>query len=351
MSLLFVDSFDHMGTSADDLAEKWVTANPAAFSFTVGGGRNGSNRLNWTTIGTAIEQGLVFPDEWYQVGWALRRTGTSNPSIGLANPNGNPLGFWLFNDDGSVSYWIGPNTTLGTLVFTSRPRLYHFNLYDYIEVRGRLHDTLGELHLYVNGKKEGSMTAIDTTDGLPLPQTRVILFASGGADDVYMAGSGGPDTALDATNDVMPGDVHVEARDALPDSTEAGFHQDWTPNSGTDHGNRVMDPGPHDGDTTTNESQTVGDIDTYFHADIAVITSGTIFGVQVNPTIRKDNPGNREVDHVHRRAGVDTNAVDSVAMNQVYQDEWLAYQRDPNGGGVWTIATVDASEFGLEVVA
>ena len=82
-----------------------------------------------------------------------------------------------------------------------------------------------------------------------------------------------------------------------------------------------------------------------------MITSGTIFGVMINPTIRKDNPGNREVDDVHRRAGVDTNAADSVAMNQVYQDEWLAYQRDPNGGGNWTIATVDASEFGLEVVA
>ena len=263
MSLLFIESFDHMGTDAADLAEKWLQATAAAFSFTVGGGRNGSNRLNWTTVGTAIEQGVVFPDEWYQVGWALRRTGTSNPSIGIANPNGSPLGFWRFNDDGSVSYWIGPNTTLGTLLFTSRPRLYHFNLYDFIEVRGRLHDTLGELHLYVNGKKEGSMTGLDTTDGVSAI-TRVILFASGGADDIYIAGSGGPDAALDATSDTMPGDVHVEALFALTDAVEAGFHSDWTPNPASDHGANVDDPGPNDGDTTTNESQTVGDIDTYF---------------------------------------------------------------------------------------
>lgn len=350
MSLLFVDSFDHMGTSADDLAEKYVTANPAAFSFTVGGGRNGSNRLNWTTIGTELTQGVVFPGgEWYQVGWALRRTGSASPHVDLSNPSGFPKGFWQYNDDGSIAYWIGPNTTLGDLIITSRPRLYHFNLYDYVEMRGRLHDTLGEAHLYVNGKKEFGVTGIDTTDGAAAI-TRVVMFASGGADDLYIAGSGGPDAELDASLESVPGDVHVEARFALPDSVEAGFHQDWTPNSGTDHGNRVMDPGPHDGDTTTNNSQTLNDIDTYFHEDIAVITSGTVFGVQVNPTIRKDNPGNRQIDHVHRRAGVDTNSVDTVAMNQVYQDEWLAYQRDPNGGGVWTIATVDASEFGLEIV-
>jgi hypothetical protein len=111
-----------------------------------------------------------------------------------------------------------------------------------------------------------------------------------------------------------------------------------------------MDPGPHDGDATINEAAAVGLRDTYFHDPITQLTSGSIFGVQHGPTIRKDIPGNREVDHVHRQGGVTTNAPVSVAMNQVYQDEWLPYQRNPNGGGVWTIPTVDGSEFGLEVV-
>lgn len=156
-------------------------------------------------------------------------------------------------------------------------------------------------------------------------------------DDVYVC-----DTSGSLNNDFL-GDSHVET--VYPNGD--GAHSDWTPNSGSTHWTQV-DEAPPDGDTTYNGSGTLNAIDTYTMQDLSVI-AGAIFGVQVTQHVRKADAALRQVKPVIRRSATDyLGAIETLSTSYVARAQ--LFETDPSTAAAWTVAGVNAAEFGSKVV-
>lgn len=157
-------------------------------------------------------------------------------------------------------------------------------------------------------------------------------------DDIYVC-----DTTGSLNNDFL-GDSHIET--IYPNGD--GAHSDWVPNSGSTHWTQV-DEHPPDGDTTYNGSGVVNAIDTYTMQDLTVIAGG-IFGVQPSLHIKKADAAFRQAKPVVRRGGTDyLGAVET--LNTSYVARAQIFETDPSTSAPWTVAGVNAAEFGAKVTA
>ena len=385
MSLIMIDSFDHYGTLdgagkiTDWDGEGSGTFPPTYIDYTNPGGsdtgRKGSAGVVTDRSGNSFEQGVtVQADDYVQVGLAYKSSsGTNRDVIHIADAGGAALSYFVVlqrMENGAYRVRNGANGTFGTTLGLTRARLWHTNRYNYIEFRVRVHATLGEVYVYVNGRRELALTGQDTVGNMtPSPPIGVVSFRIDGfMDDMYICDSGGPVAEMDASSDTMPGDCYVEALVAVVGN---GFHTDWTPTSGGDHGAMVddaLDPDPEPSDKRTyhpndderggevpefdaNESLTVGDKDSYNHADIVQTQNTVIYGIQYNPWIKKDDQGVRTVRPFTRISGTDYVASVSEALSESWIDRFYVWQLNPDTSAQWTVAEVDAAEFGVEVVA
>jgi hypothetical protein len=366
MGLIYLDSMDHYGTL--QATGKWTSGDfndagvlpPSYVEAT--GGRQGSQAItndrsgNDSTVGVSPSGG-----EWIQIGMAYQTdVGSDDDIIKISDVASSGVYMLVLkrNLNGGFRIRNGSNDTFGTTLGNSRARLWHSNEWVYIEFRARIHASLGECYLYVNGKKEIGLTGQDTIGtGPATPIGRVEIRADGWMDDLYICETGGSDAELDASNDSSPGDCHVEALIAVAGN---GNYTAWTPASGVDHGAMVddpMDPDPEptdrrtdwpDGATTVNTSATVGQKDSYNHDTIAQTTHTKIWGVQLNSWMAKDAIGNREVTPFVRMSSTDYSGT-AEALATSYLDYLTIWQRRPSDSAAWTIADIDAAEFGVEV--
>jgi hypothetical protein len=125
-------------------------------------------------------------------------------------------------------------------------------------------------------------------------------------------------------------------------------HKDFIPSTGTSH-YAMVDDVPSDGDATYVSSGTVGAIDTY--RTPTATFAGTVKGLKVGVTARKDDAGNRSVGIVIGD-GVDpvTQLGANFALTTVYTRQVTAVMEiNPLTGNPWTLADIQADEFGLEV--
>jgi hypothetical protein len=197
----------------------------------------------------------------------------------------------------------------------------------------------GEVHL--NGAAE--IAAVTSNFGSSHTNVQILSlrtnwgFTGPTWDDVYVCDGTG------SLNNNFLGDCHVET--VFPNGD--GAHSDWTPSSGTSHAAMVDEVSP-DGDTTYNGSATVNAIDTYTMNDLAVI-GGTVFGLQVVPTVRKDDPTLRQVAAVVRRGGADYVGT-TRTLSTSYAPLPELRETDPSTSAAWTVSGVNAAEFGTKVI-
>jgi hypothetical protein len=127
----------------------------------------------------------------------------------------------------------------------------------------------------------------------------------------------------------------------------AGNYAQWTPNYGTNWGN-VSDQYP-DGDLTFNAATVAGKIDTFVMQDTP-FSAGVISAIQHVAYIKQDAGAGRTFRPKTRIAGADYNGT-TVSMPGSYVFNLEVANVDPSITGSWVIASLDAAEFGYELVS
>lgn len=165
-------------------------------------------------------------------------------------------------------------------------------------------------------------------------------------DDFYIC-----DTTGTKNNDFLD-ECRIEYREPFAD----GFTTDFTPSPSTGPTNfqnvnglaewTEQTNGPPDNFVAYNQSATLDAIDLFDVVDYT--RDGTIFGVQVNMAVRKDDVGNRKVAAILRSGGT----VYVGTSTKVYSDYVYVghiWENNPDGDIDWTRSAVNASESGVKI--
>lgn len=254
-----------------------------------------------------------------------------------------------------VSLWIVPGTTgkckfrvkRGSTTLITTANEYSNGFWCYVEWKTIL-DTNGAdgtVELRVNESVDGSATGIDTTNDASGTANKVqfeLRHDSGQwlYDDVYICDD------QTANNNTYLGDRCVEGKLA----TAEGNRNQWTPNSGTTHFNRINE-GTTDDDSSylyvpNNQD---GKVELFTIADVTQIV-GTVNAVQISYQLRMDSSGTDKVRLIFRSGGGaeatgPDQTVSSVAGYVWYQE---IYDQDPVAAAAWTVANFNAMQIGLE---
>lgn len=339
MAILFLDGFDHYNS----ILEKWDYHNSYNPSFPAGrfGGQAFSvgndpgityRSLNDTlTYYTTLIAGCA----WYA-------------GSGAASQGHTPFGFMR---DGQEQFMVKLTANShfsvyrqGTLIAEEgavRP-LYAWY---YIELKVVFATgATGSYELRVNGAtvlSAGSVqTAVTNANANQLFMSNAYAGTSY-RDDLYVI-----DTSGGAPQNDFLGDIRVET--LYPNGNGSSSMLVGSDGNSIDN-YLLVDEHPADDDTTYVGSATINDKDTYNY-DPLVSTTGTIYGVQTNVRAKKSDAGSRSIAPVLK-----SGANETVGANAVLSSSWLniteqVFPTKP-GGGAWTIADVNAAEFGVKVTA
>jgi hypothetical protein len=265
----------------------------------------------------------------------------------LTAANGRVLSLRLNGTTGGSVANLEVLNAAGTVVATCATSFVSGTWY-YLEVKCAV-GAAGAVSIKVNGVLDGNVTGISVNTGtinISKIQFNAQSLSTAGAnpyvipifDDVYVADTSGP-----APRNDFLGDCRVETLYPTAD----GAHLDWTPSSGPDHYTRVNQTTPDD-DTTYVKDKTPGDIDTYVPTSLASV-SGQVFGVQTNLYARKDDAATRQIAPVIRMGSSDYVGLTSAGLSSSYLYYSQMYERDPTATD-WTIASVNAAQFGIKEV-
>lgn len=337
MAIQLIEGFDHFDNDTLASLKGWTHAHPSngTTSYVPGRLSGGALELNApssashsfqkTLPGTYAEG--IFGFAFIVNSLASTRQIATILTAGL----GSILSIYI-NTGGKIA--LGSGQT-GTAVLTA-------NAWNYVEVHVKVNGASGQVSTQVNGSADIPTTTVNlgTTNigAVELYADSNINFGGWNVfDDLYFLDTSGP-----SPRNTFLGDIRVET--LFPDAD--GSDNDWTPNTGSNHFSRV-DDNPPDDDASYVTSATVGDRDTYKYGSLSTL-SGTVFGVQTNLYARKDDATARTLAPVIRQGGTnyDGTATGGLSTSYVFYSE--IFEQDPTGTD-WTIATVNADEYGVKV--
>lgn len=221
-------------------------------------------------------------------------------------------------------------------------------VWQYIEVKVTISNTVGAIHIKVNGITVLNETSIDTKNGVGSDLCDNIYFKGQEGvsitdgehfklDDIYILDDAG------STNNDFLGPLVVET--LFPDG--AGDDTDWTPSAGSNFQN--VDEVTFDGDTTYNSSNTATNLDLFTADDLAII-SGTVYGVAVDNLARVTEAGPLSFINKVKSALVEgTGGTQTVSAINEYFTACHIFEQDPDAVAAWTPTTVNAMQIGYEV--
>lgn len=214
-----------------------------------------------------------------------------------------------------------------------------------IELQFTIHDTTGSYELQIDGVTEFSGSGADTRNGGAGTWDRINYVGAvtnTRLDDLYVCDDSGS-----APLNTFLGPVKIET---LLAQAGNGSNTGLTPSTGSDHGALVDDTlNSPDGDTTYNESASVGDKDTYNMSDMSL--TGTVLAVVTVLYARKTDAAVRTVCPVIRHSGTD---YDGSNIQPTTAYTWLeqVYGQNPGTSAAWaSVAEVNAVEIGMKVTA
>ena len=333
MTLLFCDSFDYYTT----VDQKWTINGGGVISAAVG--RNGTQAIRFGQSSHYSQKTLASDYQTLTAGVAYK--------VNTINGTGCIMSFI---DSGSfqceVRFTNTGHLTItrnGTVLATS-VNILTAEVWHYIEFQVTIDDAPnGQATLKVNGVTWASVVNGDT-QATGNAFANVFRLLGGGLtpmayysfDDLYLCDDAG------AHNNDFLGDVRVEA--IMPD--DAGTTTAWDPSAGANW--ECVDEIPPDSDTTYVSTATATEVDTYEFGDVTP-TTGTVLAVVTYMFARKDDAGARVINSVVRPVATDyaSGASHSVGDSYAYYSD--LYEENEEVAGVWTIATVNASEFGIKL--
>lgn len=110
-----------------------------------------------------------------------------------------------------------------------------------------------------------------------------------------------------------------------------------------------LDEVPANDDVDYNYADAAGSVDTFVHTPL--INTRTVFGLQHNIRLRKDDAGPKQAGVVSRVGGTNYSIGDPMQMYDNYTNRQVLEDVSPATGDRYTGAEVEASEFGYEVIS
>lgn len=332
MTLLHMDGFDLGDFALRDYAYSGATAAASATAFSSGRCiATGADNSYWAknvTASTHIYTGCrIYIPGTYTTTLTLRGDSGATTHISLA-----------INGTGSATLTCGgtQRATAGAGTFGTG------GVWFYVEVDATISDTVGVCNVRLNGdttpvmtytgdtKNGGTNTTIDQIRWTQSGNNNSVLY-----DDLYICDSNG------SANNGFLGDVRVIT--LMP--TGAGNSTGMTPSTGSNWA--AVDEQPYS--TTDYVSSSVTNTkDTYTLADLPG-TISTVLAVQEMLVAQKNDAGPASVKTVLRTGGTDY-ASSAVALGTAPQTVMNSIREtNPNTSTAWTVANVNAAEFGAQV--
>lgn len=248
----------------------------------------------------------------------------------------------ILTTTGALVVRRGASTILGTSGATLATATYYF-----LEFKVLISDTVGTYEVRIDGTNVLSASAVDTRNaGTTGNWTSVPLTGGAGSvssdvdlDDVYICDGTGA-----APFNTFLGDRRVVS--LLPEAGN-GTISEWDPSTGTDRGTLVRENPPDQ--TTLISSGDVGERNTLNFPPVSVV--GTISAIQVKLYSKATTASARSLAATARIAGVNYDH----PIPQTLGSDWTFYRfvwlTNPATGLAWTVADIDAAEFGAKVAA
>jgi hypothetical protein len=331
MALIIMEGFDTF-TTVSKYVGKWNRVNGQIW---IGGGRQGTNAL-YHHDGLFCEKPfdnaktIIF-------GYALKLNTTGTWSlVQFEEPGGVQASI---RTDSSNQIIINRSTST-TIAYTG----YYIptNTWIYLELKLTIDNVNGAYELRINGKLEAAEGGLDTQWGGSdyVNKIEFIMKRLGGScymDDIYVC-----DTTSSFCNDFL-GDVHVET--IFPSGD--GYLNEWVEEpAGGGHYTKLDEDDPND-DTDFVATSGVGYIDSFVY-DNLIALSGQVFGVQINAWARKDDEGSRTLNAIARVNSTTYSGINPVSIGDSYAYRVFNFDTNPDTAGYWTIADINAAEFGIK---
>lgn len=341
MALRFIDGFDHYSIPSQ-IPLKYNSYNDSGGSSgitTMTGRRSGSTALLFRISSDFV--GLTFdPQSTWIIGFGLYMLSTETAELlRFTDSDGTIQAAVSIGNDGTIRVHRGSYSS-GTLLATSSNSLPILT-WNYIEVKLTIADSGGNFEVRVNESTWINFTG-DTKQSSTLA-TAVRLQVWGRSsdnaiDDLYVCDSTG------SINNSFLGDVRVDTVRPIGVGNYSEFSKQGSASNWDN-----LDDTTIDSDSTYNYSNTVGQRDTLDCGNLPAIT-GSIFGVQVNMSARKDDAGGRTLRSLTRVSSTDYEGA-SQNVGTDYRVYRQVIEQNPNTTAAWTESEINTAEFGYKVQA
>ena len=232
-----------------------------------------------------------------------------------------------------------------TLLATSEKALLFGKGY-FIEIKWSIANSIGADSFVVRVNGETWITLDAATDTQARASNNMDLIQLEGAvgtcyfDDLYILDLTGPAP----TNDFL-GDCRVVCLDPDGNGTTSDFV--GSDSNSVDNYLHVDETAPDD-DTSYVESSTVNHEDLYTFDNLAV-TPDTIFGVQTQAVVKKDDAGARTGKLLARVGGTTYEGAAFSPSEGAYLNVTEIWELNPDDSAAWEEADVNGAEFGIKV--
>jgi hypothetical protein len=211
----------------------------------------------------------------------------------------------------------------------------------YIEWKIEIGDS-ADTEVRVNGATDIDLAGVDTQQQAGVSTANRIVFSALSSagdclDDIYVCDGTGS-----SHNDFL-GEVEIEA---IFPSSDYGTC-DWTCSTGTDH-YALIDDNPPDADSTYISTDTVDHKDLFDYEDVS--GDAGILGLQINTLARIESAA-RNLTPMVRSAGTEYDQTAQSVTGMSYRDFVTILESDPATSSAWTVANLNAAQFGVKMTA
>lgn len=351
MSLIFMDGFD------DGLhALKW-----AAIYAITSPGRTGSGAMHLDYNGQPLSRKVFDTSVTTPISIGFAYRGSNGPGgAGFSSSQdffGIGLGIIPFVNTGAPHFYMKSTTNNGlevgrggmwgigaakTTLGTTANNVLTPNVWQYIEVKLTVHSSTGAILVRINGDTKLNLTGLNTQIGGSALVDCIAFSASFPGwymafDDLYVCDSSG------SVNNDLLGDCAIET--LYPNGN--GNYSQFTGSDSNSTDNYLLVDEATPSTTDYVGSLTEGNKDTYAYGNLA-LTSGSVKAVAVRNYAAKSDVGDKSISTVVRSGGSDSiqSAKNLGTGYTVYTD---ILEQNPVGSTAWTISSVNAAEFGVQV--
>lgn len=348
MALRYIDSFDFYQTA--DIARRWTSVfSPAQVTINPTAGRCNSQCLQLAGGFSHVYKGVVTSGDTVIFGMAVQidtdALAGDVPFFTFGTGSYAHLRFFRVWNDGSIQ--VNRTAVTGEVVIgNTSADVLRLDRWYYVEIKVVLSLTAGSIDVRVNANNVLSLSGIRTVGyGLSDLATTTTWFGFESTntsnyfiDDVYVADG----TAGTVANFI--GDVTVEYLETIAD----GVNSAWSLQGAPTRWQAINDDSAPDGDTDYIYADTAGVVNTSDFESPTLVTAD-VYGVQVNIDAEKEDSGDRAIAAVVRHAGVDNIGSNLYPSEGNFLVLSTIYDKNPGTSSQWTLADVQAAEFGVKL--